>query len=59
MSDEKRAEIIKALAYGLDETTVAECNGVSADDVHTIATERSAQVIAMRTELEEVYPDAF
>ena len=37
MTNEQKREIIKALAYGLDEATVAECNGVSLEDVHAVA----------------------
>lgn len=59
MTEETREEIIKALAYGLDEATVAECNGVTPEEVHTIATEHSARVVTVRTELQKVYPDAF
>lgn len=59
MTNEQKSEIIKALAYGLDEATVAECNGVSLEDVHDVAAENSAVVIAKRTEIQEVYPDAF
>lgn len=29
MTTETREEIMKALAYGLDPTTVAQCNGVT------------------------------
>lgn len=59
MTKEQTYEVIKALAYGLDKASVAECNGITAEQVHTVATENRAQVMAMRTELEEVYPDAF
>lgn len=58
MTNEQKQEIIKALAYGLDEDMVAECNGVTAGEVRAIAAENSADVIAKRAEIEEVYPNA-
>lgn len=59
MTKEQTYEVIKALAYGLDEVTVAECNDITVEQVRAVAEENRAQVMAMRTELEEVYPDAF
>ena len=56
MTNETRKEIIKALAYGLDTATVADCNGVSLAEVEAIAAEQGA-VAARRAELREVYPD--
>ena len=59
MTNEQKHEIIKALAYGLDEATVAECNGVAVEEVRTIAAENRAAVTAKRAEIKEVYPDGF
>ena len=59
MTEEMRSEIIKALAYGLDDATVAECNGVGVEEVRTIASENRAGVTAKRAEIKEVYPDVF
>lgn len=58
MTEEMRSEIIKALAYGLDDATVAECNGVTVEEVRIIAAENRAAVTAKRAEIKEVYPDA-
>ena len=33
MTEETREEIMKALAYGLDPATVAQCNGVTVEEV--------------------------
>lgn len=59
MTNEQKQEIIKALAYGLDEATVAECNGVTIEEVRIIAAENRAAVTAKRAEIKEVYPDVF
>lgn len=59
MTNEQKQEVIKALAYGLDEMTVAECNGVTIEEVRTIAAENRAGVTAKRAEIKEVYPDVF
>lgn len=59
MTSEQKQEIIKALAYGLDDATVAECNGVTIEEVRTIAAENRAGVTAKRAEIKEVYPDVF
>ena len=58
MTTETKKEIIKALAYGLDTATVADCNGVSLAEVAAVAAEQGA-VAAKRAELREVYPDGF
>lgn len=58
MTTETKKEVIKALAYGLDAATVADCNGVSLAEVEAIAAEQEA-VAAKRAELREVYPDGF
>ena len=59
MTEETREEIMKALAYGLDPTTVAQCNGVTVEEVNAIAAERAQRVAGLTAELKEVYPDAF
>ena len=59
MTEETREEIMKALAYGLDPATVAQCNGVTIEEVNTIAAERAQRVAGLAAELKEVYPDAF
>lgn len=59
MTEEQKLEVIKALAYGLDDATVAECNGVTIEEVRTIAAENRAGVTAKRAEIKEVYPDGF
>ena len=59
MTEETREEIMKALAYGLDPATVAQCNGVTVEEVQAIATERAQRVAGLAAELKEVYPDAF
>lgn len=59
MTDEMRSEIIKALAYGLDEQTVAECNGVDVAEVKIILAECGNEISTKRDEIKEVYPDVF
>ena len=59
MTEETREEIMKALAYGLDRVTVAQCNGVTIEEVNAIAAERAQRVAGLAAELKEVYPDAF
>ena len=59
MSNETREEFMKALAYGLDPDTVAQCNGVTVEEVNAIAAEHTRRVAAMAENLKEVYPDAF
>lgn len=59
MSDETREEVMKALAYGLSPAMVAECNGVSAEEVNAIAAESAERVADMAENIKEVYPDAF
>lgn len=41
MTEETREEIMKALAYGLDPATVAQCNDVTVEEVHAIAAARA------------------
>ena len=59
MTEETREEIMKALAYGLDNVTVAQCNGVTIEEVNAITAERAQRVAVMAEELKEVYPDVF
>ncbi len=59
MTEETREEIIKALAYGLVPATVAECTGVTVEEVNAIAAESTENLAAMAKDLKEVYPDAF
>lgn len=59
MTEETREEIMKALAYGLDPATGAQCNGVTVEEVQAIAAERAQRVAGLAAELKEVYPDAF
>lgn len=58
ITDETLEEIIKALAYGLDEATVAECNGVTVEEVNAIAAERAQRVTEIRSQLTAAYPGA-
>lgn len=59
MTEETREEVMKALAYGLDAATVAQCNGVTEEEVNAIAEECAQRVVVMAEELKEVYPDVF
>lgn len=59
MTEETREEIMKALAYGLDPTTVAQCNGVTVEEVQAIAAERAQRVAGIRDQLTVAYPGAF
>lgn len=59
MTEETREEIMKALAYGLDPATVAQCNGVTVEEATAIAAERAQRVAGLAAELKGVYPDAF
>lgn len=59
MTEETREEIMKALAYGLDPAAVAQCNGVTVEEVDVIAAESAQRVAGLEVELKEVYPDAF
>lgn len=59
MTSETCEEIIKALAYGLDPATVAQCNGVTVEEVHAIAAERAQRVAGIRDQLAAAYPGAF
>lgn len=59
MTEETREEITKALAYGLNPAAVAQCNGVTVEEVNAIAAERAQRVAGLASELKEVYPDAF
>lgn len=59
MTNEQKKEILKALAYGLDEATAAACNGVTVEEVRDLAAAEQAAVAAKQAELKEVYPDAF
>lgn len=58
MAEETREEIMKALAYGLDPTTVAQCNGVTVEEVQAIAAERAQRVAEIREQLTAAYPGA-
>lgn len=59
MIDEMRSEIIKALAYGLDEQTVAEYNGVDITEVTEIMLKYNNQISNKKNEIKEVYGDVF
>ena len=59
MTSEQKKEILKALAYGLDEATAVACNGATVEGVRTLAEAEQAAVEAKRAELKEVYSDAF
>lgn len=59
MTEQQRCEIIKALAYGLDIKTVAECNDVLEDAVLSLAAECGTEIAAKEAELKEAYPDVF
>lgn len=59
MTNEMCYEIIKALAYGLDEQTVAECNGVDVAEVKEIMSKYSNEISSKKNEIKEVYGDVF
>lgn len=59
MSEEKRQEILKALAYGLDEETAARCNGVTVEEVQALVSYAKAELQEKQKTLMEAYPDAF
>lgn len=59
MSEEKRQEILKALAYGLDEETAARCNGVTIEEVQALVSYAKAELQEKQKILMEAYPDAF
>ena len=59
MSEEKRQEILKALAYGLDEETAARCNGVTLEEVQALVSYAKAELQEKQKTLMEAYPDAF
>lgn len=56
MTEETREEIMKALAYGLDPATVAQCNGVTVEEVNAIDAERAQRVAEIREQLTAAYP---
>lgn len=58
MTEETREEIMKALAYGLGHDTVAQCNGVTVEEVNAIAAERAQRVAEIRSQLTAAYPGA-
>lgn len=58
MSEEKRQEILKALAYGLDEETAARCNGVTIEEVQALVSYAKAELQEKQKILMEAYPDA-
>lgn len=58
MTEETCEEIMKAMAYGLDTTTVAQCNGVTVEEVNAIAAERAQRVACIRDQLTSAYPGA-
>ena len=59
MTEQRRSEIIKSLAYGLDIKFAAECNDVTTEEVERLADECKDEILAKRAALMEVYPDAF
>ena len=59
MSEEERQEILKALAYGLDEETAARCNGVTIEEVQALVSYAKAELQEKQKTLMEAYPDAF
>lgn len=59
MTNEMRYEIIKAFAYGLDEQTVAKCNGVGVEEVKEIMSKYSNEIPSKKNEIKEVYGDVF
>lgn len=59
MTNEMRSEIIKALAYGLDEQTVAECNGIDISEVKEIMLKYKNEISNKKNEIMEVYGDVF
>ena len=59
MTEQRRSEIIKSLAYGLDIKFAAECNDVTTEEVGRLADECKDEISAKRAELMEVHPDAF
>lgn len=59
MTEEKIFEIIKAIAYGLDEDTIAECNEVTTSEVKEIMLKYKNEVSNKKNEIMEVYGDVF
>lgn len=59
MTNEMCSEIIKALAYGLDKQTVAECNGIDIAEVKEIMLKYSNEISNKKNEIKEVYGDVF
>lgn len=59
MTNEQKLEIIKAFAYGLDEQTVAESNGVEIAEVKEIISKYSNEISNKKSEIKEVYGDVF
>lgn len=59
MSEEKRQEILKALAYGLDEETAARCNGVILEEVQALISYSKLELKEKQKTLMEAYPDVF
>lgn len=56
MTEETREEIMKALAYGLDPATVAQCNGMTVEEVNAIDAARAQRVAEIREQLTAAYP---
>ena len=50
MTDQKRMEIVKALAYGETPAAIAQVEGVSVDEVEAIA-QQDAQAVTERKRL--------
>lgn len=59
MTNGIRSEIIRALAYGFDEQTVAECNGIDVEEVKEIMSKYSNEISSKKNEIKEVYGDVF
>lgn len=59
MTNEMHSEIIKAIAYGFDEQTVAECNRVDIAEVKEIILKYNDEISNKKNEIKEVYGDVF
>ena len=53
MNDQKKMEIIKALAYGESPSLIAECEGVTEAEVEAIAASCAGEIAVRRAKLRE------
>lgn len=53
MNDQKKAEIIKALAYGESPSLIAECERVTEAEVEAVAASCAGEIAVRRAKLRE------